>query len=72
MGLTPQALAPHFPHDTCHGEPGADPKVEGRIIGPQLQVTVAKPPETSGRAKVLAPREQDWPFFFLPGFMALD
>lgn len=72
MGLTPQALAAHFPPDTCHGEPGADPKVEGRIVGPQLQVAMAKPPETSGGAKVLGPREPEWPFFSLPGFMALD
>lgn len=48
----PHTLAPRFPPNTCHGEPGADPKLEGRIIGPQLQVAVAKPPETSGRAKV--------------------
>ena len=72
MALTPHALAPHYAPDTCHDEPGADSKVEGRIIGPQLQVAVAKPPETSGRAKVLGPREPEWPFFSLLGFMALD
>lgn len=41
---------------TCHREPGAQPEVEGRIIGTRLQTAVAKPPEASASTHVLAPR----------------